>query len=204
MTTAQQSRPTAIDKQPASGRLAPRAKEARRMPLVPVLETDRLTLRGHCWDDFADSLAMWGDAGVTRFIGGKPLAAEDVWSRMLRYGGHWAMLGFGYWVIEEKATGRFVGEAGFHDLLRDIDPPFDHAPEAGWALAPWAHGQGFAGETVAAMMAWGDNHFGRVRTVCLISPDNAPSFRVAERAGYCEYARTTYKGSPTALLERTP
>ena len=48
---------------------------------------------------------MWSDAEVTRFIGGKPLSGEEVWARILRYAGHWSMLGYGYWLIEEKATG---------------------------------------------------------------------------------------------------
>jgi RimJ/RimL family protein N-acetyltransferase len=171
---------------------------------VPTLETDRLILRGHRIEDFDDSRAMWADEGVCRFIGGHPATAEDVWSRLLRYAGHWTMLGFGYWLIEEKATGRFAGEIGFADMNRAIDPPFNGAPEIGWALAPWAQGQGFASEAVAAVLAWGDTQFGGARTVCLISPENTPSVRVAAKAGYREYARTTYKGAPTVLYERRP
>jgi hypothetical protein len=34
------------------------------------------------------------------------------------YIGHWALMGFGYWVIEEKATGEFVGDVGFADFKR--------------------------------------------------------------------------------------
>lgn len=172
--------------------------------VAPVLTTERLTLRGHRLDDFDDSLAMWADPGVTRFIGGKPFAAEDVWSRLMRYAGHWAMQGFGYWVLEETATGRFVGEAGFFNLRREIDPPFDGAPEIGWALVPSAHGKGLATEAIREVGAWGDRHFGGARTVCMISPENTPSVRVAEKAGYREYARTTYKGAPTVLYERAP
>ena len=55
---------------------------------VPVIDTTRLRLRGHRPADFADSLALWGDPIVTRFIGGKPLSEEDVWARLLRYVGH--------------------------------------------------------------------------------------------------------------------
>jgi RimJ/RimL family protein N-acetyltransferase len=75
---------------------------------VPVLETERLKLRGHRLDDFAPCAAMWADPLVTRHIGGIPLSAEESWTRLLRYVGHWALLGFGYWVVEEKATGNFA------------------------------------------------------------------------------------------------
>ena len=80
---------------------------------VPVIETDRLRLRAHRPDDFAACCALWSDPIVNRYTTGKPLAPEDVWAKMLRYGGLWAMLGYGYWVIEEKASGDFVGEVGF-------------------------------------------------------------------------------------------
>jgi RimJ/RimL family protein N-acetyltransferase len=71
---------------------------------VPVIETERLNMRGHRMEDFSDCAAMWADAGVTRYIGGKPFSREEVWARMLRYVGHWSWLGFGYWAIEEKST----------------------------------------------------------------------------------------------------
>ena len=48
------------------------------------------------------------------------------------------------------------------------------------------------------------SRFGPARTVCLIHPDNTPSLRVAEKAGYRERVRTTYKDAPTILLERQP
>lgn len=35
------------------------------------------------------------------------------------------MIGYGFWAVEEKATGRFIGEAGFHDLKRDIQPSLE-------------------------------------------------------------------------------
>jgi RimJ/RimL family protein N-acetyltransferase len=169
---------------------------------VPALDTARLTLRGHGLQDFAESAAMWGDAEVTRYIGGRPFTEEEVWARLLRYVGHWAVLGFGYWVVREKATGTFVGEVGFADYRRDITPPFDDAPETGWVLAPSAHGQGYATEAVNAALAWGDAHFGARRTVCLIDVDNVASMRVAEKCGYRELVRTAYKGQPAVIFER--
>jgi RimJ/RimL family protein N-acetyltransferase len=44
-------------------------------------------------------------------------------------------MGFGFFAIEEKETGHFVGEAGFHDLRRNIDAQPRGTLEAGWALA---------------------------------------------------------------------
>jgi RimJ/RimL family protein N-acetyltransferase len=169
---------------------------------VPTVDTDRLTLRGHRLDDFADYLALWTDPAVTRFIGGKPSSREEVWGRLLRNIGHWASLGFGYWAIIEKDTGRFIGEAGFADFRREIEPSLDGVPEIGWALAPHAHGKGYATEAVRAVIAWGDAHFGSRRTACIIAPENEPSIRVAEKCGYREFCRTTYKDKPTIMFVR--
>jgi RimJ/RimL family protein N-acetyltransferase len=171
---------------------------------APVLRTQRLTLSPHTAADFADSVAMWADPQVARFIGGRPFSAEESWSRLLRYVGHWAVFGFGYWCVRETAGGAFVGELGFADLKRELEPPFEGAPEIGWALAARAHGQGYAREACEAVLTWSETHFGRVRTVCLIDPANLASIRLAERLGYRPYARTTYKDHPTVLFERGP
>jgi RimJ/RimL family protein N-acetyltransferase len=177
--------------------------EIHRPPsAIPGIETERLTLRAHRLEDFVDSAAMWGDPEVTRYIGGRPFSKEEVWTKLLRYVGHWSVMGFGYWVARDRATGRFVGEVGFADFKREIEPSLDGAPEIGWALAPWAHGRGLATEAVRAANAWGVAHFESGRTVCLISPENLASIRVAEKCGYKEFKRTTYKGQPTILFER--
>ena len=171
---------------------------------VPVLETERLRLRGHRLDDFSALAAMWADPIVVRHTTGKPQTREEVWSRLLRYAGHWAMLGFGFWVVEDKSTSEFLGELGFLDFKREITPPLGSTPEIGWILASHAHGKGYGTEAVRAVIAWGEEHFGRVRTACLIHPENAASLRVAEKCGYREYTRTLYKDHEVILLERYP
>lgn len=169
--------------------------------MVPSIETERLRLRGHTLADFEPLAAMWADPAVVRHISGKPSTREESWGRLLRYPGHWALMGYGFWAIEEKQSGAFVGEGGFADFKRDIDPPID-APEQGWALAPAAHGKGYALEAVSAMLAWGEAHFRRRDFVCMISPENARSLRLAERLGYREYARGTYKEEASVMLRR--
>ncbi|MGC4049534.1 MAG: GNAT family N-acetyltransferase [Paludibaculum sp.] len=170
--------------------------------MIPVLETERLRMRGHRGEDFPASAAMWGDAEVMRHLGGRPFTVEDAWTRFLRYAGHWQFVGFGYWAVEELATGRFLGEVGFADYKREIVPSIDGIPELGWALAPWAQGRGFATEAALAALRWCDGALQAKRTVCLINPENAPSLRVAGKCGFREYGRSVYKGLDTILLER--
>lgn len=168
---------------------------------APELDTERLTLRAHTIGDFDDCAAMWADPSVVRYVGGKTFAREESWSRFVRYFGHWTLLGYGFWAAHDKASGRFVGEIGFADFKRDIVPPIVGTPEAGWVLATWAHGKGFATEAMRAALAWHDAR-GGARTVCIIDADNRASIRVAHKCGYRETVRTTYHGTPTILFER--
>jgi RimJ/RimL family protein N-acetyltransferase len=171
------------------------------MPHAPELDTPRLVLRQHRVEDFEDSAAMWADPAVVRYIGGRPSTREESWHRALRTVGLWEWLGYGYWCVREKQTERFVGEIGFADFKRDMAPSIEGVPEAGWVLASWSHGQGFASEAVELVHAWMDEQ-GHARTVCIIDTEHHVSARVAARVGYREQCRTTYKSSPIVLYER--
>ena len=168
----------------------------------PCIDTDRLTLRAHRVEDFEDMCAMWSDPEVVRFIGGKVRPPEEVWARLLRYAGIWTFLGYGFWVIRDRASGAYIGEVGFLNLRRDIRPPFGDRPELGYALAPRAHGQGIATEAAQAALGWWDRTRPGAETVCMIHPENLASARVAARLGYREFARSAYKGEPVILLSR--
>lgn len=147
---------------------------------------------------------MWADPKVVEYISGKPSTREMSFSRLLRYAGHWELLDYGYWVIEDRETGRFIGEAGFADYRREITPSMDGMPELGWALVPSAHGKGLATEAVSAAIAWGREHFGAGRTIaCIVSPENVASVRVAEKAGFTLKTTTQYLGSAVLMYTLT-
>ena len=67
-------------------------------------------------------------------------------------------------------------------------------------MLPQYQGRGFAHEALSAVLDWADQTI--PRTVCMISPDNAPSLKLAGKLGYTEYAQTTYKDHPIILLAR--
>ena len=168
---------------------------------IPVLETERLRLRPHRISDFANSCALWSSPEVNQHTTHRALTPEEVWSRLLRYAGHWSLLRYGYWVAEEKSSGQFIGEVGFADYKREIDPPLS-APEGGWVLMPYAHGKGYATESITAILRWGDAHLDSDRTVCIISPENVASIRVAEKCGYRRLNTVQYKEYPVVLFQR--
>ena len=63
---------------------------------TPVLMTERLVLRTHRLEDFPDLCAMRSDPEIVKFIGGSPQTPEQVWQRLLRYTGNWALFNYGY------------------------------------------------------------------------------------------------------------
>lgn len=167
----------------------------------PVLETERLILSGHAAGDFEALAGMWTEPAVVEYILGEPSIPRDSWMRMLWYRGLWPILGFGYWAIREKASGRYVGDLGFADFHRIIEPPIRGIPEAGWALSTWAHGRGFASEALSAALAWLDGQ-GHERSVCLISPGNTASIKVAHKAGFGDPGLVRFNDKNSLLFSR--
>jgi RimJ/RimL family protein N-acetyltransferase len=175
-----------------------------RLDRAPIIETDRLRLRAHAVDDYEACVAMWTDPAVFRYIGGKPSTRGQIWSRILAYAGHWALMGFGYWAVDSKETGGYVGELGFADFKRDMTPSIAGIPELGWAFATPASGRGYATEALRAVAVWGDAHLAAARTTCIVDEDNAASIRVAAKLGFARTATTTFNGRRTLVFERRP
>jgi RimJ/RimL family protein N-acetyltransferase len=169
---------------------------------APLLETKRLRLRAFRADDLSADHAMWCEPEVYKFIAGQPSSLEDAWKGIIQSIGHWQLMGYGYWAIDDKATGQFIGNIGFGNYHRDIVPDMNDTPEAGWSFMTVYHGQGLGTEALAAVTAWGDVHLPHAKTACIIAPENIASIRLAQKFGFREVAKTSYKDEPTLLLQR--
>lgn len=170
--------------------------------LTPTIETPRLRLRGHRNEDLPNCIALWADPNVTKFITGRASTEQQTWTRLLAYIGHWTLMGFGYWVIEEKGSDDFVGEAGFADFKRDVPPSMKGKPELGFVLATRFHGMGYATEAVRAAISWADAHIPCESTVCMVDPQNGASLRVVEKCAYTVFERSLYNEQPVLFLSR--
>jgi RimJ/RimL family protein N-acetyltransferase len=91
---------------------------------------------------------------------------------------------------------------GFADFKRGMTPSIDGLPEMGWIFAPEAQGRGYASEAVAAGLRWADAALAAPEIVAIIDPGNAPSIRVAEKAGFAEREEAVYKEQPILLFRR--
>ncbi|WDA36920.1 MULTISPECIES: GNAT family N-acetyltransferase [Sphingobium] len=177
--------------------------EPGRSILWGMIETERLRLRPYTLADFAPYCAMWSDMDLMRHIGGVAPSPEDAWNRILRYEGHWSLLGYGIFAVIEKASGRYVGETGLADFHRGLGDDFDKAGEAAWIFSSEVHGRGYAFEAACAAHDWYARRKGAGRTVCLIDPANDPSLRLAARLGYAPFREAVYKGRTAVMLEKS-
>lgn len=165
------------------------------------IHTERLILRPHRVADYDAYLQIWTQPDPSPFA--FQLDAENTWYRLLRWVGHWTHFGYGLFVLEDRASGALLGEAGFAHFRRFIDGRFDTAPEAAWRVVQSRRGEGLAAEAMDAALEWFEAQSRASRTVCLIHPTNAKSLRLADRLGFVEYGRAVYREETNILLERS-
>ena len=145
-------------------------------PAIEELETKHLLLRQWRATDFEAYAAYHADEDLARYVGGRS-DRERSWRRLAALIGHWSLRGYGYWAVEEKLTGSFVGCVGlwFSEGWPEL--------ELGYWLVREMHGKGYATEAAARSRDCAFEQLGARTLVSYIHPDNEPSKRVAERLG---------------------
>ncbi len=165
------------------------------------IETERLILRTHRAEDIDAYQPLWTAAPGERMFT-PVLDAEGAWARLLRLIGHREVFGWAPFLVEERGSGRIVGEAGFARFRRSVGQGFDEAPEAMWILSRETRGTGYGREATAAAFAWFDRRMPGTRSVAMIDPANAASLRLAEIHGFTAYGRTHRHDTDLVLFER--
>ncbi|MFP4449755.1 MAG: GNAT family N-acetyltransferase [Rhodosalinus sp.] len=145
------------------------------MTLVPVIETERLRLRGFRAEDL-DAFAAFFASERSRFVGG-PRDRRESWRGMTAIMGQWALLGYGLWAVEERASGALAGAVGI------VNHVGWEEPELGYHLYNGFEGRGLAFEAALAARTHAARHFGLDRLISYIDPANARSLALARRLG---------------------
>ena len=142
---------------------------------IPTLTTERLVMRAWRLDDIPAATAFFASQRAA-FVGG-PLDARTAWRRVAYFLGHWRLLGFGGWALEERATGRLVGTCGL------FAPHGKPEPELGWIAFEGGEGRGLMTEAARAVIAHARERLGWTRLVSYVTPTNERSVALARRLG---------------------
>jgi len=147
-------------------------------PRAYFLTTARLGFGRWEAGDLPLALALWGDPGVTRLIGG-PLSADAVDARLGSEIASMRAYGVQYWPIFLLAGGEHAGCAG----LRPYRPE-GRIYELGFHLRTGYSGQGLATEAARAVVTFAFETVGAGALFAGHHPENAPSRRVLEKLGF--------------------
>ena len=166
--------------------------------MAVYLQTERLTLREFTSGDVDNAVALDSDAEVMFYInGGHPTPVEQVRDDILPY---WLAFydrpgNVGYWAVEERATGRFIG--WFH-LRPGRSRPVEDGLELGYRFRKEAWGQGFASEGARALVDKAFTDLGAERVYANALAVHGASRRVMEKAGL-RYERTFHADWPEKI-----
>lgn len=143
------------------------------------LQTERLLLRRPTLADFDSYAAMWADPDVMKYLSqsGQPMARHEAWRAFTGQAGHWSLRDFGMFAVIERVSGDLIGIVG--PWLPEGWPDF----EIGWTLRSAWWKRGYATEAANACLHYAFTELDRAHIVSLITPENTPSIRVAERLG---------------------
>lgn len=136
---------------------------------VPVIKTDRLTLRAPQISDF-DALAEIFD---TRWPEEDDMQGrEDAWYELAQMCATWILRGHGWWAVDTDTLVGFTG-IGFE--------PGDREHELGYMVTAEAEGKGIAFEAASAAKAWAKDKVPSL--VSYIHPSNSRSQTLAAKLG---------------------
>lgn len=131
---------------------------------------------------------------VARWIGAH--TRQDVEREVADHIEHQASLGWSLWAVEDRETGRLIGDCGLQ--------PFEHhgpQVELGYDLHPSAWGRGLATEAAREVMRQAFGRFGLDRVVAVVKPEHRTSQRVLEKVGLVRVGPRQAYGAQMLLYE---
>lgn len=165
------------------------------MPSAWSLGTGRLLMNPVAYADLPAIAALKADPRVYAvMLGGvrnRAQTVEDLADDLRCWGKH----GVGMWSLRERATGRFLGLAGFHER------PDGRGIGLRFALIPEAHGRGFATEAAGAALRFAHENAGFSRIVAVARETNTGSRQVLGAIGMREAETFERDGYRMILFE---
>lgn len=150
-------------------------------------QTERLLLRQWCDEDRAPFAALNADPEVMEYFPATlDRAASD--AAMDRLSAHITEHGWGFWAVERKEDGEFIGFVGVKQAPEEL--PFSPCVEIGWRLAVPFWGRGYASEAANAALRVAFEELQLPEIVSFTALQNTRSQRVMQRLGMREDRQT--------------
>jgi len=152
-----------------------------------ILDTKRLIIRPIEPADKEAVFSYRSQREVNKYQGFIPETLSDVerfianTAKEINTPGTWFQL-----VLILKETGALIGDIGLHFSEADSQPD---TVEIGYTLDSACHGNGYATEALTAIIEYLKTALGKKTFTASVDPENAPSIRVLERAGFCAAIR---------------
>ncbi len=146
------------------------------------METSRLILRQWKSEDFQPYAELCSDPHVMRYFL-SPLSQQESFEQADKIQNLIAENGWGFWAVELKSTGQFIGFVGLHQ--QDENSGFPNAPfiEIGWRLSSEFWGQGYAPEAANKALEFAFKELDAPSVYAFTALQNEPSRRVMLKIG---------------------
>jgi RimJ/RimL family protein N-acetyltransferase len=146
---------------------------------VKILETERAILREVVETDSEFILDLLNQPSFIKYIGDRNVRTIEEARDYIetRFTNSYRQFGFGMWAVESKESGETMGLCGF--VKRDSLPDAD----IGFAFLPQFEKKGYAFESAAASMKYGQNVLKLPRVLAITSKDNFSSQKLLGKIG---------------------
>lgn len=145
---------------------------------VPIIETERLYLRGFETEDLDELAGILSKPTVMRYMpGSEPFSQERAEKALQSIMRHWEEHGFGWWAVMQREHSQLIGWCGL-TFVEELEET-----EVAYLLDEPFWGKGIATEGTLAGLRYGFENVGLEHIIALAHVDNIASRRVMEKSG---------------------
>ena len=143
-----------------------------------VMTTERLNLRKMTSDDVQNLMMIFSDQEAMKYYP-STMNEDETLGWINRTLSNYEKLGVGFWIVDDKTTGKFLGQCGI------IPQEYDGVDvmEIAYLFVRQEWGKGYATESAKACKEYGFQSMGLHKMYSFIDANNIASVRVAERNG---------------------
>jgi [ribosomal protein S5]-alanine N-acetyltransferase len=155
-----------------------------------ILETPRLLLREMARQEDLDFVTeMLLDQQVMRYYN-HTYTPEEAETWLLRQLSRYERDGHGLWLVQERGSGRKIGQVGL--VMQEVDGSSE--PEIGYLVHRPFWRRGYAAEAATGVRDYAFGGLGYDHVIALVRPENTPSQGVARALGMSPWKRTVRAG----------